>query len=82
MHAHLSAPDPWDTFPVSPEVRQRSKITAARRAIDVALQSRFLWVSSEKREAISACEDLELLQKWLIHVLTVDSVDELFLEAG
>ncbi|MEV4171377.1 MULTISPECIES: hypothetical protein [unclassified Nonomuraea] len=82
MSAQFSTPEPWDRYPVSPEARQQSKITAARRAIDVALQSRFLWISREQREAISACEDLDILQAWLIRILTVDTVDELFPEPG
>ncbi|MEU8360937.1 hypothetical protein AB0C27_33470 [Nonomuraea sp. NPDC048882] len=77
----LSTPEPWDR-PVSPEARQRSKITAARRAIDVALQTRFLWISRERREAIFSCEDLDDLQHLLIRILTVDTVDELFPEPG
>ncbi|WP_346107746.1 hypothetical protein [Nonomuraea maheshkhaliensis] len=77
----LSTPEPWDR-PVSPEARQRSKITAARRAIDVALQTRFLWISRERREAIFSCEDLDHLQHLLIRILTVDTVDELFPEPG
>ncbi|MEV5890989.1 hypothetical protein [Nonomuraea fuscirosea] len=77
----LSTPEPWDR-PVSQEARQQSKITAARRAIDVALQTRFLWISREKREAIFSCEDLDHLQHLLIRILTVDTVDELFPEPG
>ncbi|SEG84036.1 hypothetical protein SAMN05444920_105302 [Nonomuraea solani] len=82
MSPHPGMPEPWEKHQVSPEAREQSKITAARRAIDIALQTRFLWISREKREAISACEDLELLQKWLIRILTVDTVDELFPEPG
>ncbi|WP_379520263.1 hypothetical protein [Nonomuraea insulae] len=78
MPAHPGAPESWDDCSVSPELREKGKIVAARRAIDVALQSRFLWISREKREAISTCEDLDVLQKWLIRILTVDTVDELF----
>ncbi|WP_157549857.1 hypothetical protein [Nonomuraea candida] len=70
----------WDDHRSSPEARHQCKLTAARRAIDVALQSRFLWISREKREALSTCDDLETLQKWLLRILTVDTVDELFIE--
>ncbi|MCF6475629.1 hypothetical protein FAF44_45865 [Nonomuraea sp. MG754425] len=75
-------PESWDDHHVAPEVRHQRKITAARRAIDVALQSRFLWISHDKREAIATCDDLELLQHWLIRILTVDTVEELFAEPG
>ncbi|MEV0384545.1 hypothetical protein [Nonomuraea sp. NPDC050643] len=82
MPIHPDMPDSWDQHQLSPEAREQSKVTAARRAIDIALQTRFLWISREKREAISACEDLDLLQAWLIRILTVDTVDELFAEPG
>ncbi|MEV0993795.1 hypothetical protein [Nonomuraea sp. NPDC050202] len=75
-------PESWEDHHVSPATREQRKITAARRAIDVALQTRFLWICPEKREAIATCEDFELLQQWLIRILTVDTVDELFAEPG
>jgi hypothetical protein len=48
------------------------------RAVLAVLESRGLDVSSAARERISACSDLDELERWILRAMTVNTVDALF----
>jgi hypothetical protein len=46
----------------------------------VVLEARGINVSDEVRERVTACDDLELLDRWLVRAATVASAEEIFRE--
>jgi hypothetical protein len=48
------------------------------QAVLAFLEARGLKISDEARDRISSCTDLDQLDAWVRHAVTVDKVDELF----
>ncbi|MGW0802964.1 hypothetical protein [Nonomuraea sp. NPDC002799] len=79
---HISMREFIEEFPLTPGIIERTKVTAAQRAIYAALLSRFLLTDEERLETISSCHDLGTLQRWMIQAVTADTLDGFFAATG
>ncbi len=71
--------------PLSEELRNEGKVAgkAEGKAEDIlfVLEQRGLDIPEEARERIAACDDLDILRRWLGRALTAASADEIFTDA-
>ncbi|MFC4061993.1 hypothetical protein ACFOWE_27140 [Planomonospora corallina] len=64
------------------EGRLEGMVEEAARVVLLVLAARGLEVPDDTRARITACTDLALLEVWVIRAATVQSVHDLFGEAG
>jgi hypothetical protein len=60
------------------EGRQEGRAEGEGAAILAVLETRGLEISSDTRDRITRCDDLNMLETWIRRAVTVSSADELF----
>ncbi|NGO45877.1 hypothetical protein [Streptomyces ureilyticus] len=67
---------------LSEEIRDEGRAQRGAEDILLVLEARGLDVSDEIRERITACDDPDLLRRWLTRAVTAPSAEEIFTDAG
>jgi hypothetical protein len=65
---------------LSEEIRDEGRAQKGAKDILMVLDARGINVPDEVRERVTACDDLELLDRWLVRAATVASAEEIFRE--
>ncbi|MEU6057707.1 hypothetical protein [Streptomyces sp. NPDC047097] len=64
------------------EGREQGRSQGLAQALLLVLEGRGIALSEQERERITACEDSERLNQWMLRASTAESADEVFAEAG
>ncbi len=65
---------------LSEEIRDEGRAQGRAQSILVVLEARGINVPDEVRERVTACDDLEVLDRWLVRAATAPSAEEIFRE--
>lgn len=65
---------------LSEEIRDEGRAQGRAEDTLVVLEARGIDVPDEIRERITACDDPELLRRWLTRAATAPSAEEIFME--
>jgi hypothetical protein len=63
---------------LSEEIRDEGRAQGRAEDILVVLETRGIDVPDEIRERVTACDDDELLRRWLVRAATAASAEEIF----
>jgi hypothetical protein len=82
MAVDLSFYKSWLSEEIRDEGRTQGRVQSLTEDILVVLEARGIDVSDEVRERVTACDDPDVLRRWLIRAATVPSAEEIFEDGG
>jgi hypothetical protein len=80
MAVDLSFYKSWLAEEIREEGRAQGRVQAGAKDILIVLEARGVNVPDEVRERVTACDDLELLDRWLVRAAIAASAEEIFRE--